>query len=96
MKPYVPKEEFFTQKFTEDLTQIEHILSNARVQSIHYPLLVKFRSTLLDIAMRILKVDMEDEEVTEFLNTCNLETIQEIREYVKQRDGLDLMYINTV
>lgn len=97
MKPYVPKEEFFTQpKFSEDLTQIEHILNNVRVQSIHFPLLNKFRHSLLDILSRIMKIELDDEEISTFMNKCNLETVEEIRQYCKNRDGLDLMYINAV
>lgn len=94
MKPFMPKEEFFTQSFNDDITQIEHILNNMRVQSIHYPLLTKFRSSLLEIITRVTKIEMEEEEVAEFLKSCNLQTVEEIKKYAEANEGLDLMYLN--
>ena len=95
MKPYEPEGEFFDQEFGDEILQLEHILPDVRIQSIHYPLLTKFRAYVLDQVLRMQRVEIIEEENEDLLLKVNKETVAEIRQYAKDREEIDLIYVNS-
>jgi acyl carrier protein len=44
--------------------------------------------------MKELGVSFEDDEIAEMLLNMNLETVEDVKQFVKDREGLDLIYVN--
>ena len=96
MKPHEPEPEHFQQATfnDKDIVQVDHILYDYRIQSFNYPMVTKLRSNLFNILMKELGVSFEDDEIAEMLLNMNLETVEDVKQFVKDREGLDLIYVN--
>jgi hypothetical protein len=68
LKPYTPEDDFFTLPLPQDLLQLDLIQPEYRIQSLHYPLLQRFRKMMLEraIKLRVKEGSVAEGEEDEF------------------------------
>ena len=94
LQPYKPKDNYFSLAFGPELQQIDLIKADARVQSVHYPLLVRFRNLVLEKTLAVKNGQSPSTEVLIELGTLvNYSIKQELEDY-NMAFGVDLIYIN--
>ena len=104
LEPYKPKDEYFSAEVPQEVLQVDLITPEARILSLHYPLLTRFRKIVVDklkglfqtendAKQKVESSDLASSVVDTELAELNSVIRQEL-ELFQKRTGVDLLYFN--